>query len=238
MAFYTYDTKADWDNLYEIGAEGAWGHPNTRQEVQLNYHRYVVLPQQRSEMTQIKNILGWDRNTRVIVYHCGFGWMMEVLQNELGLASVTGIQQSTYIQTNKNLNEDTDLLAAISSVGIPTNVGDGLTLFTTFRNGGNPRSTKAADVQDEDLSTSASRNRVRDRAGGPGAEILTYQILSSLEDAEITTLLSRLGSLTNGRITHFVYANAGGSFNNKTLQEWKNFVGNNTVIDVTTFQVL
>lgn len=234
-AFYTYETKADWDNLWDVGAESAWGHPNTRPEVRLNYNRFVIYPVDRNNMVNIHRVLGWTNTSRVLVYHCGFGWPLEILEGELGVQSAIGVQLSSYIQNSKLLNEDTDLRNAIEGAGLVTNGGDGLTLFNAFRNGGNPRSTKAIDVMNEDLSTPQSRTTVRTRIGGPGAEVLTYGILSSLEDGEIAALLDRLNRMNAARVSHFVYTNAGPPFASRTLSQWKAVVGAHTVIEAGTF---
>jgi hypothetical protein len=223
--------------FYDFGAESAWGHPNTRPEVRLNYHRFVVYPFDRNNMVNVHRVLGWTNTSRVLVYQCGFGWPLEVLQTELGIASAIGIQLSAYIQNNKLLNEDTDVRAAVEATGLVTNGGDGLTLFNAFRHSGNPRSLKAVDVLNEDLATPQSRSTVRTRAGGPGSEILTYGILSSLEDSEIAALLDRLNRLNPTRVSHFVYTNAGPPFANRTLSQWKAVVGAHTVIEAGTFNV-
>src|SRR3972149_2272179 len=97
---YDFSTKAAWDALYEIGAEGAWGHPASRAEVTLNYHRFVLLPYVREHAKQLRIALGWTNTTPLIVVHPGFGWIIEAL-GETGMVSVVGATTSAYIQTEK-----------------------------------------------------------------------------------------------------------------------------------------
>ena len=102
------ETKADWDAQYAIGAEGAWGHPNTRPEVTLNYHRFVILPLARTHAAGLSGALGLVNGSRVVVVKSGFGWILEALA-ERGVSAV-GTDLSSYIQAAKAANEDADLL--------------------------------------------------------------------------------------------------------------------------------
>src|SRR3990172_3888577 len=109
---YDFSTKAAWDALYEIGAEGAWGHPASRAEVTLNYHRFVLMPYVREHAKQLRTALGGTNATPLIVVHPGFGWILEAL-GETGMASVVGATTSAYIQAEKGENEDADVRAAV-----------------------------------------------------------------------------------------------------------------------------
>ncbi len=236
-AVYTYETQADWDFLWEVGAEGAWGHPNTRSEIRLNYHRFVIKPIQRRQALELQEALGWTSTTRLLIWHCGFCWIGEVLEDELGLQQVIGIEHSAYIQDAKSTNEDADLATKVEDVGLSTSSSDGLTLFNAFRNNGNPRSLRPANILNEPLDTSASRNKVRDLMGGPGYEIMTHEFLASLEDAEIIALGALLDKATNGRISHLVDTSAGCCFIGRTLDEYKALIPGHFFISTSTFEV-
>lgn len=240
-ATYTFDTKADWDDLYEIGAEGAWGVPAGRSEVQLQYHRFVLKPAHRNDANNIARVLGWDSNTHVMIYHCGFCWISEVLNNELGI-DATSIQQSAYIQDSKSSNEDVDLTTNIEAVGLDTNVGDGLTIFNAFRNSGLPRSSRPTDILDETLDTVTSRQNLRTRLG-QNYEVVTYEALCSLDDAEVVALGARLDRATNGRITHFIFTGTDVSicsptpcFTFRSLDRLKELLPNHGFIDRQTLE--
>jgi hypothetical protein len=207
-ATYTYETKADWDNLYDLNGDRLWGTPgppNPRPQIILHYVRFGLIDAQRREAQNLIRVLGYTTETRLLIYHCGFCWIADVMETELGLARVVGVQPSAYIQTNKTETEDVDYTTAIEAVGLTISSGDGLTMFNAFRGTGVTRSARPADLMDETLEDSTSRNTVRTRLGGQGYEVLTYQILSSLTDAEVIDLGTRLGRSTNGRIVHEVF---------------------------------
>lgn len=236
MPLINRSLKSFWDDLFEIDAESAWPTPPGRSQVDLNYHKFVIFPRDRTIGTNIKQALDWDNTTRTYVVGCGFGWVIEVLEDELGLSSVVGNETSTYIQTNKSINEDTDIQAAIEGVGLATNVGDGLTLFNTFRNGGNPRSARAADISDSDLVTGIAQRAERDRIGGPGFELLTYDgFLNTLNDAEAIDYSTRLNGMNAARVSHHVFP---GFLNGHTLEEWKLLIPSDTFVEANTYRVL
>lgn len=243
-ATYTYDTKADWDDLYEIGAEGAWGHPNTRDEVNLNYHRFVLIDADRKFANRLATLLGWSNTTALMIYHCGFCWIAEILQDENGLQRVVGVQQSTYIQNAKGTNEDADLITAIEKpgVGLSVSEGDGLTLFNIMRNSGLTRSKRPNDVLDESLDTTTSRNNLKNLLGA-NYEVLTYQILSSLNDSEVIALGNRLSRATRGRITHLVFTGTDVAicsptpcFTARSLDRLKTLLPDQGFVDLGTFE--
>jgi hypothetical protein len=242
MPLYSYDAKQAWDDLWDVGAEGAWGHPSTRSEVRLNYHRFVVLPYDRAKAPKLAGPLGWDAGTRLLVYGCGFGWVMTGLA-ELGLSAIYGLDHSTYIQGSKSINEDADLQTAISVVNLGTSTGDGLVLFNAFRNGGNPRSDYAARILATDLSTISGRRDVRTLLGGPGADVLTYDgYLNTLTDAEVLKLSENLHGLQPNRVIHHTWTDWTSvgdiELNAKTPEEWKILLPDDTIIEEGSFRVV
>src|SRR3990172_8682695 len=242
MPLRTYDTKADFDSLYDIGAEGAWGHPNTRAEVRMHYNRFVLLPYMRQRAQRLYQVLGWTSQTRLVIVGCGFNWTAEVLETELGMNRVIGLDVSVYIQAAKSQNEDDDIRAAIQAVGLSTSFGDGMTLFSALRGDGGPRAKKAADILNENIRTNASRNRVKQYiSGAANFEGLSENVLESLTDAECAQLSGYAHQLTSGRISHFLDCLPNipndETWNAKTLEQWKALLPNDTVVENGTFRV-
>ena len=239
-SLYDFSTKASWDDLWEIGAEGAWGHPNTRDEVNLNYHRFVVLQRDKNVASNLISALGWDSTSRVLVVQCGFGWVLEGMADE-GVTDTKCTTTSPYILNNKGTNEDADINAAIASVGLSTSFGDGLTLFTTFRGDGGPRSKRTASILNEALDTSESRQRMRTALGGPGFDVLTYDgYLQTFTDAEAEALSDNLHRIPGvGRVIHHVFGGAWApGIQTKTLEEWKALLPNDVFVEAGTYRVL
>jgi hypothetical protein len=243
LPLYPLDTKQSWDDLWEKGAEGAWGHPGTRPEVNLNYHRYVILPYDRNKAPKLRAALGWNGNTRLLVYGCGFGWILIALW-ELGIRqALYGLERSVYVQANKMLNEDDDIRDAIQAVGLGVGTGDGLVLFTEFRDGGNPRSAMSTRLLNKDLSSKKEINELKSILGGPGAEVITYDgYLNTLSDDEVLTLSDQLHDLQPSRVIHHTYTNWTSvgdiQLNAKTPEEWKMLLPNDTIIENGSFRIV
>ena len=57
MPLKDWNLQATWDAAYSIGAEGNTGHPSTRAEVKLGYHRAAMLPYCRNRSVGIAQAL-------------------------------------------------------------------------------------------------------------------------------------------------------------------------------------
>lgn len=233
---YDFSSKAAWDALYEIGAEGAWGHPASRAEVNLNYHRFVLMPVIREHAKQLRTALGWTNATPLIVVSPGFGWIMEAL-GETGMVSVVGATTAAYIQNEKGSNEDADVRAAVEAVGLTTTSGDGLTLFTVLRGDGGPRARRAATILNEELRTAASRNLVKAGLGTSGPVIvLTYDgFLNAHDDASAVALAADLRRVPSSTVVHHVYRTW---LNGKSLADWKALIPQDLFVEHGTWQVM
>lgn len=243
MPLQSWDTKAVWDQAYEFDAEpeGVSGRPMVR----LHYNRFVSYPWHRDRIIRIAQLLGWNSATRLVIAGSAYGWSMEALLDELGFTQVLGVDTSAYIQNSKATNEDAEISAAITAVGLNPTTGEGLTLFNRFRGEGLPRARRATLVLNENLSSNASRNRVRSAMGAPHTyEIFTEDMLTSLTDAECLLASQNAHQVTSGRVSHLVTVWPVGSdpfmpLNVKrTLQAWKDLIPTDTWIDASTFEVL
>lgn len=236
MPFRTWATKTDWDTAYDVGVE-LDGHPNTRPEVRLSYHRAVFIPWFRWAMPKLVAALNLQPSQRIALIGCGFGWGIEVL-NEMGFANVVGTEPSAYIQANKASTEEADIDAKIVSVGLTPASGEGAVLKAKLFDGGT-RSRAAANVLNEDLATTQSRRRLRDFFGTLDW-IITEGVVESLTDAEAQTLSTRARQVTNAQIAHRITVPAtAGTYNPKTtLAEWKAVLPNDICVGIPTWQVL
>ena len=235
-----WDDPAFWDQMYEAGAE-PWGHVNTRDEVRVHYHRCVQIQQARWIASHVVPLLGWTAASRVACLGCGFGWLMEALE-ELGITQTIGVDLSSYIQGRKALPEDDDLKTYISAVGLNPLTGEGLTLLNTLRGDGT-RAKKAALVTTHDISGATGRKAIRDFLGGGGFDIFTEDLVTSLTDAECVQYsgYAHTGNFGANRVIHLVTpAQPGnwGPFNWKTLAQWKALLPNDYFISVNTFEMV
>lgn len=251
MPLYSLETKEQWDWLYDIGAEGAWGKPGGRKEVRLHYHKFVALPGDRKNAAAIVEAMGWDIDTRLLVYGCGFGWILRGFW-EAGVQLIHGIENSPYVQNNLLINEDADIAAAIAAVGLVTNTGDGLTLFNAFRDNGNPRSLMPTRIHDTDITSKQQMNSLKSAIGGPGAEVLTYGCppltsFNNRDDAQAIELADYLDDLQPARMTHLIAPTVSETtlpdgtpiaLNAKTGEEWKAILPRDTFIELGTWRVV
>jgi hypothetical protein len=231
-----------------MDAERAWGHPGSRKAVRLNYHKFTTLGVDRQRAANITAAFGWDINTRLCVYQCGFGWILMGFW-ENGIQMIQGIENSPYIQANLTINEDVDLTSAIEAVGLNTSTGDGLTLFNAFRDGGNPRALQPTRIHDTNITRNNEMNQLRSLLGGPGCEVLTFGefVLNRLTDQEAIDLSDNLGRLQPSRIIHFInplWTEAelpgGGTvaLNAKSGEEWKTILPDDTFIELQGYRVV
>lgn len=107
MPHKTWDTKADFDETYNIGLE-PYGHPNTRPEIRGHYERRALFNAEipyldfvTPEWSRILAHFSWPTNTSICIIGAGFGWSIEYL-NSQGYEDVWGVDSSQYIQTMKN----------------------------------------------------------------------------------------------------------------------------------------
>lgn len=239
MPFKDFNFKTAFDESYEIGAEGLFGHSNKRPEVRLHYHRYVMLPICSQRAAGLVKKLGWTSATRIAVVGAGFGWLAECLINEQGISNVVALDTSTYIQDNKDVSELADLEAAVSAAGLNPKTGEGLSLVSLFLAGGQ-RTT--VPILNEDMLTSASQERVASALGGTIDVVLTEGVLENLTDTEVATTATLLKQAPAAQVVHFVTpaqpGNIPGEFNWKSLTSWALFETSAIFVGTGTFSAL
>lgn len=223
----TWD-KALFDLAYDGSAE-PMGHPNTRPEIRLHYHRYLFYPEALRRAQFFVQHFGLSASTNVLIVGCGFGWTVEALVG-MGIPAV-GTDVSAYIQGNKDLSEDSDISAEIAKAGLSSSSGEGLGHFNRLRGDG---VRTRATVANEDSSNNASRGRVRRMFANNTIHLcITEDIITSMTDAEIATARSHLSGYTVPLahfVTEFANPNPPFNFNSKSLADWKLLLPEDTII--------
>lgn len=223
----TWD-KALFDLAYDSSGEPD-GHPNTRAEIRLHYHRYVMYAESLRRATFFRDQFGLTSASSVLIVGCGYGWTAEALVG-MGIPCV-GTDVSAYIQSTKGQSEDSELADAISAVGLSTVSGEGLGHFNRLRGDG---VRTRATILNETHQNNASRNRVKNAfTSGTVTLAISEDVVTSLTDAECTQLRGFVSNYAVP-ICHFVTENANPnppfSFNSKTLAGWKAMFPNDTII--------
>lgn len=223
----TWD-KTLFDLAYDASAEPD-GHPNTRPEIRLHYHRYVMYPEALRRAQFFKDYFNLTSASSVLIVGCGFGWTAEAL-NGMGVPTI-GTDTSAYIQGNKSLSEDTDISAEIAKAGLSSASGEGLGHFNRLRGDG---VRTRANVLNESHNNNASRNRVKQAfTSGTVTLAISEDVVTSLTDAEcaqLRTWVSGYSVPICHFVTEFANPNPPFSFNSKSLADWKAMFPNDTII--------
>ena len=243
MPFKDWNLKATWDAAYSIGAEGDTGHPNTRAEVRLNYHRKAMLPVCQARAAGIAQALGWSApGPSIIIVGAGFGWTAEALE-AMGFTRVLGLDVSSYIQSNKGGTEETEIDAKIVAVGLDPATGEGQTIKGRLFDG-SVRTRAGRGVLNEGGVGGASRGRIRQALGLAGNEDadwgLSESVLESLTDAEATSASSVAHQFCTN-VAHYIVTLRDGNqpgYNWKSLEDWKLLIPTDTFIEAGTHRML
>ena len=199
MAGYT---KADFDANYKFRAERLWGRTGIRSEVLLNYHSFFMAPILAARwdniVPSILNILSTDK---VVVVGAGFGWGVDRLIELTGCTAV-GVDISDYIEADKGLDENSELIAAIQLVGLDETVGRGLLIYNTYKTTG---ARTVSVVLKEDMLSNKSRNEVKKALGNAAPDyIITEDMIQELSDTEIAAWVNEAEKLPGAIVVHII----------------------------------
>jgi len=138
----------------------------------------------------------------LLVVGGGFGWSAEKYE-ELGF-EVHLIDTSPHIQGAKGTSEASEIRAAVVAAGIDPDAGEGAAFLSSMLRPdtlGNARSKKNAE--DENLSNNGSRKRVRGLfASGQIDFVLTEEVISTLTDSDLVTVLGWINSTGHAGTTY------------------------------------
>lgn len=243
MPLKDWDLKSTWDEAYSFGAEGEWGHPNTRPEVRLHYHRGIKRPDADIHASRLITALGWTApGPAIAIVGAGFGWTVEALE-DLGFDRVVGLDISTYVHSNHNSTEESEIDAEIDAVGLDPATGRGAEIKTRFFDGG-PRGRSSRGIKNEDGGNGGSRGRIKSALGLSGSQDVDWavseSILESLDDSEAVQASSIAHNYATN-VAHIVFTLSPGNhegYNWKTLEDWKALLPADTFVDGGTYRVL
>jgi len=241
----TYNTKADFDADYDIGAEPD-GRPGTRGEVRLNYHRAAMLPYCEKRAAKLVEIFAWPTSTKILMVGVGYAWTAEILETVYGYTNIVTTDTSPYIQSTQDADEAADYDAAITAVGLNPAADEGAAVkskLVTRQGGVGNRRRHSREVKNESLSNNGSRNRIRQVLGDIEVGI-TEEVIAVLDDSEFLTVIDWVDKINAGiaRI-HLTTELQPGTpqnpiFNWKTLADWKALAPSDTFVSLNSWEVL
>lgn len=246
MPLKEYNTKADFDNDYVLSAGwtqfvNAEGTIVSR-PLTLNYHRSVMLPHAQALADKLVEFFGWPTDTNILIVGAGYAWTAEILEQQYGYSNIVTTDISPWIQASQDTSDVDEIDAAIVAAGLDPSTGEGAEHKARLSHGGNRRQHSRV-IQNEDLATAQSRNRVRQILGNIDVGI-TEDVLPTLQDSEIVELADRVDRINNNidRI-HVVSPRRPNLrqdpvFNWKTLAEWKQLLPSDTFLVTGLWEVL
>jgi hypothetical protein len=250
MPLQDWNLKATFDGAYGFNAEHD-GHPNTRLAVMLHYQRGIRASVVSKIAEHFNNYLGPAAyNQRFVIVGGGFGWVAGELLDR-GFTNIVVVETSTYILDNMDLDDEQEVRATCSDVGLDPNGLRADELVSRWARPGVPRRRRvgaATDVPivDEDISTGAGRTAVRNAltpSGNPQI-VVTEDVMSGLSDPEAVQFAADCQAWGGQQaVAHLVSAlQPDGSqdpdYNWKTLADWKLLIPSDIWIDAVTGEVL
>lgn len=191
-----WDTKADWDASYAFGAEPE-GHPNTRPQIRLNYHRSVMLPLAKLRAGKLAKAFNWvPPGPSILFVGAAFGWTPEVLES-WGFDRVIATDISPYVQAHQDGTEEADIDEAIRLAGLSPSVGEGLEKKRHLFDG-QPRTRLSGGILNLDINVKRSRETI-----GPVDVVVTESVLEdmSFKDA---SLLDKSCRELSSNVVHYI----------------------------------
>ena len=233
MPLKSWTTQTAFDSHYDVSGEPE-GHPNTRPEIRIHYHRKAMLPWFQRHIPDLIRVLNLQTSHRIVIIGCAFGWSIEVL-NDLGFANVVGTDTSAWVQGVKSTSEDSELTTLVQSFPLAERAAlvqklSGLS--------GQPRSKIASKILNETIANNSSRGRVRTAVGGTPHFTISEGVLESLTNTEAQALSSNMRTL-GGTVVHRVtYPTSISGYNTNTPEQWKALLTPDLIVRVPEWTVL
>lgn len=174
--------KQDFDEQYSFDVEGYMGgHPNTRSEVRLHYHRSVMIPILQNRWDKlIPDILPILADDLVVLVGAGFGWGAEILKQKTG-ARVIGTDISDWIESVKDTSEEAEIDTCIRKVGLEPGTERGLEIKQKYFIL-SPRCRMT--ILNEDLATEVGRKNLFKVLGKKPDWVITEDFIQTFSDDE------------------------------------------------------
>lgn len=236
----TYNTKADFDADYSVRVEST--RPSTRPWIKMGYCRAAFYPAGQRRAQKLVDIFGWPTDTKILIVGAGYAFTAEALEVEHDYANIVTTDTSPHIQATQDQDEETEVNAAISAVGLNPASGEGLAKKNAIWTPGNRR-RHSRSIQNEALNNNGSRNRIRSVLNGVQVAI-SEEVVTLLDDSEVTQLAGWIDAVDTGMdVIHLTTellpdTTQDPLFNWKLLADWKALVPTHTWVSLNTWQVL
>ncbi len=180
-------TKEQYDTAYRWRVERYFGgHPNTRPEIVVHYHRWAMQPVLAQVWANVQPVLNILTTDHLCIVGAGFGWGVDAAIVEVAPANIVGIDISDYIAAEQAGTEETELRAQITAVGLDPDTGRGLEIMGHIYDG-QPRSNVI--VLQNGAASGPQRAAIRVALGGNWPSVVVYENIvdDTMTDAEIVS---------------------------------------------------
>ncbi len=220
--------KTQYDNSYilRVPEDGSDANRGQRPKLMVHYHHHVMRGIAQWAHINCKKMFGVPDGARVCLIGGGFGWSAEVWRSNGHTVAVT--DTSDYILGGVGSSEEQEFRDAMVASGWNPDSSIGQQYIQLMLRNEPDNSRTKETIQEEDLSTKGSRNKVRNSLGGNIDWVITELVLESFSDVELFDIVERAHKLADGvlNIGHFVSLRRDdGSqtpdLNWKTAQQWR-----------------
>ncbi len=200
-----------------------WGtKAHLQTEVRVHYVRHKEMSQARHRADILIRSIGLTVTDKLALVGAGFGWLQEVLEEQLPGIQCVCVETSPYIQGAKDSNEFVELDAAVQKAGFLPVEAMYAEAMNYLSDGIKARRT----LNDEDVSSASARNRVEGKlASGKFTWAISEHVLEWLDDVEAVDLDSAMRKMAPN-VCHMVreYSPRQASITEPgTLSNWKWF---------------
>lgn len=168
--------------------------------IRLHYHPLVQKRNAEIKADKIIAQYGITSSDKVMIFGAGFGWLGEALTEKTGCKSV-GVELSQYIHDTKDTSPDDELQEAIEAGGLSITKGDGLKVFTDFKQGNVARTS--VTLLQETLSNKRSRDTIKGVLKSAPTHIITEEVWQTLNDMERESYNTSFTSI-GGEVIHII----------------------------------
>jgi hypothetical protein len=196
-------TKADFDNQYDIGAEGEWGHPGGTTEIRVHYQRKVLQDRVAGMWSALIPVIPLVASDIVVIAGAAFGWSADYVAGALPGINIVGVDISDYVEASKDADDTSEIEEYIAIAGVPSGDIRAQRVRAKYTSPGVNKATQV--VLNEDMKTNQSRNKVRQALGNnTPTHVITEDMIQVFTDPEIADWVFELNKLTTTEKIHII----------------------------------
>lgn len=212
--------------MLDWNLEETWRSAYAVTGYKLGYCRYGMMPYAKVSAKGVSETLELQGAESIILLGAGFGWTAEELLKLHPALNIVCVDNSVWIQTNKDLPQTSMYLEGLSNANIPPDSKEGKRVLAEMDDGG---PAARLSILNEDLATAASRNRVLVALGTSKADwVISELVMDACTDADCRKIAANMNQVAD-RCAHYIVNSEGlythdSGYNFKSRAAWKGFI--------------